>query len=165
MARCCAGTEYPRPVSDHDAVFPNPLFGGFGGESPKYSLQTKCHRPDVADYSNFDGYLALLLHRRERSESAPVCHHVRLLRFGGSPIAVAQHRCSVKNLWKVGAANGCMAVIVLALRYQLVGYPLNHTVELVMVSAAGAVAYTLSLLALGMRLSVGRGRFEIIDQA
>ena len=71
----------------------------------------------------------------------------------------------LKNLWKVGAANGCMAVIVLALRYQLVGYPLNHTVELVMVSAAGAVAYTLSLLVLGMRLSVGRGRFEIIDQA
>lgn len=71
----------------------------------------------------------------------------------------------LRNLWKMGAATLCMVIIVLALRHQVAIHPWNHVVEMIVVSGVGALAYALALLALGMRLAIGRGRFEIIDQA
>lgn len=69
----------------------------------------------------------------------------------------------LQNLWKMATATAVMAAIVLALRHQLATQGLNHVVEIVIVSSVGAAAYAIALLVLGMRISIGRGRFEISD--
>ena len=70
----------------------------------------------------------------------------------------------LRNLWKIIAATVCMAVVVLAVRHHIALHPLPHIAELIATASAGAAAYAITLAALGVRLSIGYGRFEIVDQ-
>jgi PST family polysaccharide transporter len=70
----------------------------------------------------------------------------------------------LKNLWKIGFAAIVMVLWVVILRDELAGRALNHVLELVFVAGTGAAAYVGTLLALGMRLIAGQGRFELADR-
>jgi PST family polysaccharide transporter len=68
------------------------------------------------------------------------------------------------NVWKVAAAAGLMAAAVLAARHGLAASPPHALIETAIAVAVGAAAYGAGLLACGMRLSLGQGRFEIVDR-
>jgi len=70
----------------------------------------------------------------------------------------------LKNLWKIGFAAIVMVLWVVMLRHELGGRSLNHVFELAFVAGTGAAAYVGTLLALGMRLIAGQGRFELADR-
>ena len=57
-----------------------------------------------------------------------------------------------------------MVLWVVILRDELAGRALNHVLELAFVAGTGAAAYVATLLALGMRLIAGQGRFELADR-
>jgi lipopolysaccharide exporter len=69
----------------------------------------------------------------------------------------------VRNLWKVGAAGVVMAIAVYWLRAQLAGLGMPAFLEMALVAGFGALAYGASLLALGLRVRLGGGRFELFD--
>jgi PST family polysaccharide transporter len=67
------------------------------------------------------------------------------------------------NLWKVAVASVAMAAAVLVLRHALAPLELNAFVELFSTAALGAVVYVSALYGCGVRLIIGRGRFELTD--
>lgn len=73
-------------------------------------------------------------------------------------------RTQLLNLWKVAVAAALMAVSLWFLRGELVGQNLPRVLELAVVVATGAAAYTATLLLLGLRVAVGRGRLELFDR-
>jgi O-antigen/teichoic acid export membrane protein len=82
---------------------------------------------------------------------------VSLIMFGLSLLAArrlvgtsAAHQIS--NLWRVAASCAVMTVVVLALKYQLAREGFNPTIDLILLSVSGAVAYVGALLGLGLRI-------------
>ncbi len=67
------------------------------------------------------------------------------------------------NLWKVAAAAALMVATVLALRRGLALLEVGPLVELAACAVVGAATYGLVLWVLGVRLIVGGGRFEIVQ--
>lgn len=69
----------------------------------------------------------------------------------------------LKNLWKVAVAGAVMAGAVLALR---AGLPqgLSPVLLLLACAATGSLVYVAVLWLLGVRLVLGKGRFEVIDR-
>jgi PST family polysaccharide transporter len=72
-------------------------------------------------------------------------------------------RRQIANLWKVGVAGAVMVVAVYWLRTQLAGLVIPDFAEMVLIAAFGAASYGATLLALGLRLKLGGGRFELFD--
>ena len=72
-------------------------------------------------------------------------------------------RRQIQNLWKVGAAGAVMVIAVYWLRTQLVGQEIPDFLEMVVVAGFGAISYGATLLALGLRVKLGGGRFELFD--
>lgn len=68
------------------------------------------------------------------------------------------------NLWKIVAAAGVMVLAVLGLRHVLLPLGLPPLLEAPIVVGAGALTYALALVALGLRLAIGGGRFELYDR-
>ncbi len=73
-------------------------------------------------------------------------------------------RTQLANIWKVFVAVAVMAAAVLALRRGIAPYGPAVLVELGLSIAAGCAAYGATLLALGVRLSIGPRRLEWIDR-
>lgn len=72
-------------------------------------------------------------------------------------------RDQLRNLWKIAAATLVMVACVLAFRREMATWAVNDVVELVLVVTVGAVSYIGTLLSLGMRLAIGKGRLELFD--
>ena len=68
------------------------------------------------------------------------------------------------NLWKVAIAGAAMSAAVLGLRRGIEPRGWTPVVTLAACAATGAAVYAASLLALGLRLVVGKGRFEVVDR-
>lgn len=72
-------------------------------------------------------------------------------------------RRQIRNLWKVAVAGAVMVVAVYWLRMQFAGLEMPDFLEMVLIAGFGAAAYGATLLALGLRLKLGGGRFELFD--
>ena len=72
-------------------------------------------------------------------------------------------RRQIGNLWKVGAAGTVMVIAVYWLRMQFAGMDIPDLLEMALVAGFGAASYGATLLALGLRLKLGGGRFELFD--
>ncbi len=72
-------------------------------------------------------------------------------------------RRQIRNLWKVAVAGAVMVIAVYWLRMQFAGLEIPDFLEMVMTAGFGAAAYGATLLALGLRLKLGGGRFELFD--
>jgi PST family polysaccharide transporter len=72
-------------------------------------------------------------------------------------------RSQLRNLWKVAAAGAVMSAAVMALRAGLSPQAVAPLPLLLACAATGAIVYAAALWVLGVRLIVGRGRFEVTD--
>lgn len=72
-------------------------------------------------------------------------------------------RRQLRNLWKVAVAGVVMAIAVYWLRTQLAGLEIHDFLEMLLIAGFGAASYGATLLALGLRLRLGGGRFELFD--
>ncbi len=70
----------------------------------------------------------------------------------------------LRNLWKIAFAGVAMALAVFVLRRYFHDSEMPTIVEMLLSASVGAIVYGGSLLALGTRLSLGRGKFELADR-
>lgn len=68
------------------------------------------------------------------------------------------------NIWKIVAAGLIMATEVVLVRHLVAGLGLPAVIELGLLAGSGALGYAVALFALGLRLHLGGGRFEIYDR-
>ncbi len=73
-------------------------------------------------------------------------------------------RAQLKNIWKFFLAGTVMTIWVLILRKEMEDHIWYNVLELALISSTGAAVYGAALLALGMRLVAGGGRFEVADR-
>jgi lipopolysaccharide exporter len=69
----------------------------------------------------------------------------------------------LKNLWKMLLAIAAMTVVVQYMRPELVTFQLPVLVELLIVSAVGALTYGITLILLGARVSFRNGRPTLLN--
>ncbi len=120
---------------------------------PRPGLDDLYRNRGEIDLISTDVFDTLLL-RRGKSQRAYLCR--------GSPVWPLPERTGTVH--RVGFAAMVMVLWVVILRDELAGRALNHVLELAFVAGTGAAAYVATLLALGMRLIAGQGRFELADR-